>query len=70
MNLGAFSILLRQRVIVNTKSDESFRGILFQKKGPLIMLRNVEQLVEGREPIPVDGGIVLERSEVAYYQVL
>jgi small nuclear ribonucleoprotein (snRNP)-like protein len=70
LNLGAFSILLRQRVIVNTKTDESFRGVLFQQKGQLIVLKNVEQLVEGRQPIPVDGSVVLERSAVSYYQVL
>jgi hypothetical protein len=57
-------------VIVNTKSNESFRGVLFQKKGPLIVLKNAEQLVEGREPIAVDGEIVLERAEVSFYQVL
>ena len=70
MNLGAFSILLRQRVIVNTKSGDAVRGVLFQKKGPLIVLKNAEQLVEGREPIPVDGSVVLERAEIAFYQVL
>jgi hypothetical protein len=57
-------------VIVNTKSNESFRGVLFQKKGSLIVLKNAEQLVEGRKPIAVDGEIVLERAEVSFYQVL
>lgn len=63
-------MLLRKRVIVNTKSNESFRGVLFQKKGPLIVLKNVEQLIHNREPVPVDGAVVLERAEVSFYQVL
>lgn len=65
-----FSVLLRRRVIVNTKSNESFRGVLFQKKGPLIVLKNVEQLIHNRESVPVDGAVVLERAEVSFYQVL
>ncbi|MGW0566081.1 hypothetical protein [Streptomyces tauricus] len=60
---------VRKRVVVNL-SDKAFRGILWAQRGPLLVLRDAELLEAGREPQPVDGEIVVERSKVEFTQVL
>lgn len=60
---------VRRRVVVNL-ADKAFSGILWAKRGPLLVLRDVELLEAGREPQRVDGEIVVERSQVEFIQVL
>lgn len=60
---------VRKRVVVNLK-DQAFRGILWAKRGPLLVLRNAELLEAGRDPYPVDGEVIVERSQVQFTQVL
>ena len=66
----AYRRLRRHAVIVNLKDGPSFKGILWRKAGALIVLKDVDMLAEGaHEPIRVDGDVVIERSNVAYFQV-
>lgn len=67
--IGPFRTLRRRRVIVNTKSERVFRGILWAVRGPLIVLRDAA-IIEGGSARGVDGDIVLERRDVDFYQVL
>lgn len=60
---------VRKRVVVNL-SDKAFSGVLWAKRGPLLVLRGVELLEAGRDPRPVDGEIVIERARVEFTQVL
>lgn len=60
---------VRKRVIVNL-ADKAFSGILWAKRGPLLVLRNAELLEAGRAPQPVDGEVIVERSKVEFTQVL
>lgn len=60
---------VRKRVVVNL-SDKAFSGVLWAKRGPLLVLRDAELLEAGREPQRVDGEIVIERSQVEFIQVL
>ncbi|MFF9043339.1 hypothetical protein [Streptomyces parvulus] len=60
---------VRKRVIVNLP-DKAFRGVLWAKRGPLLVLRDAELLEAGREPQAVDGEIVIERARVEFMQVL
>jgi len=60
---------LRQ-VIVNTRTDRAFRGVLWQKRARYLVLRNVELLKVGGETAPVDGEVVIERDNVDFIQVL
>ena len=61
--------VVRRSVIVNLKSGRTFRGILWKQAGPLIVLRQAEMLEMGRQPMPVDGEVVIERTEVEFMQV-
>ncbi len=61
---------LRRRVVVNLKTDKAFRGILFSAPGPLLVLKEGELLEAGREPVKIDGDVVLEKGNVDFLQVL
>jgi hypothetical protein len=60
---------VRKRVVVNL-ADKAFTGILWAKRGPLLVLRDAELLEAGRPAQAVDGEIVVERSKVEFTQVL
>jgi hypothetical protein len=60
---------VRKRVVVNL-ADKAFSGILWAKRGPLLVLRDVELLEAGRVAQPVDGEVVIERAKVEFTQVL
>jgi len=60
---------VRKRVVVNL-ADKGFKGILWAKRGPLLVLRDVELLEAVRPPQPVDGEVVVERAKVEFIQVL
>lgn len=62
--------VLRRRVIINTTTDKAFRGVLLDRRGPLLVMRNVELLEAARPPVPLDGEVVIERSKVDFVQVL
>ncbi|MFD5656927.1 hypothetical protein [Streptomyces hirsutus] len=60
---------VRKRVVINL-ADKAFSGILWAKRGPLLVLRDAELLEAGRAPQPVDGEVVIERTRVEFTQVL
>lgn len=60
---------IRKRVLVNTKRDMTFRGLLWAKRGPLLILKNAE-LIERDKATAVDGELVIERTNVDWVQVL
>ncbi|MFI1928343.1 hypothetical protein [Streptomyces sp. NPDC020377] len=60
---------IRKRVVVNL-ADKAFAGVLWAKRGPLLVLRDVELLEAGRQPQRVDGEVVIERAKVEFTQVL
>ncbi|MGW4250591.1 hypothetical protein [Streptomyces californicus] len=51
-------------------ADKAFSAVLWAKRGPLLVLRDVELLEAGRQPQPVDGEVVVERARVEFIQVL
>lgn len=60
---------VRRRVVVNL-ADKAFDGVLWAKRGPLLVLRDARLLEAGREPQPIDGEVVIERGRVEFVQVL
>jgi small nuclear ribonucleoprotein (snRNP)-like protein len=61
--------VVRHLVIVNMKTGRAFRGILWKQAGSLLVLRNAEMLEPNRPPVPVDGQVVIERTEVEFIQM-
>ena len=60
----------KRQVIVNTKTGRAFRGILWRKRWRYLVLRNAELLKPGRETMPMDGEIVIDRDNVDFMQVV
>ena len=63
------SIALAKTVLVNLTTGRAFRGVLFEVRGDLLVLRNAEIIEEDRV-VPVEGSVVVERARVEFVQVL
>lgn len=61
---------LHRRVLVALKTDKTFRGVLYAKRGPLLILKDAELLEAGRDPVKLDGEVLIERPNVDFVQVL
>lgn len=59
-------------VVINLTSapDESIRGACWRVQGLWFVLRGASLCKAGREPMPIDGDVVVHRSNVAFVQVL
>lgn len=62
--------LLRHRIVVNLSTGRALEGLLWAKRGRLIILRDTQMLESGAEAAPVDGEIVIESDRVEFYQVV
>jgi len=60
---------LRQ-VVVNTRTDHSFRGVLWRRRRGYLVLRNAEMLRRGEGPLPLDGEVMIESLNVDFIQVI
>jgi small nuclear ribonucleoprotein (snRNP)-like protein len=61
---------LRHRVVVTLKDGSAFSGVLYQADSEAWLLREA-QLDAGpkREPVGVDGELLILRPDVAYLQI-
>jgi small nuclear ribonucleoprotein (snRNP)-like protein len=60
---------LRQ-VLVNTKTNKAFRGVLWQKRRDYLVLRNAEMLKGRGETVSMDGELVVPAANVDFIQVV
>lgn len=70
MNSLGYRRLRKHSIILNTKDGSTFKGVLWRKFGGLIELRAAEMIAPTAQSVPVDGQLIIERSNVSYYQVL
>jgi hypothetical protein len=63
---------LLRSVIVNLKSDDTvaLKGVLWATRGPWLTLRNVHALRVSGATAPLDGEVVVHRTNVAFLQVV
>lgn len=61
---------VRTRVLLNLKTDKAFRAVLWAKRGPLLVLKDASLLEAGRDPVKLDGEVLVERGNVDFVQVL
>lgn len=60
---------VRKRVVVNLLTDRAFTGILWARRGPLLVLRDAVMHEPGVPPAPIDGEVVVERDQIEFIQV-
>lgn len=63
-------VAIRRRVLVNLKTDKALRGVLFDQRGGLLVLKGAELLEPGREPVSIDGDVVVQVENVDFVQLL
>lgn len=62
---------IRRKILINTKTDRTFRGILWKTTGRYLVLKNAEVLLEKNQSrMTMDGEVVIERSNVDFIQVI
>jgi hypothetical protein len=60
---------VRRRALVNLTTGKAFRGVLWAKRGPLLILRDAV-LIENGQQVPLDGEVVIERPQVEFIQLI
>lgn len=65
----AYRRFYRRSVVANLTDGTAFRGVLWQARGPLLILRSAT-LHEHGQVKPVDGEVLVERSRLSFLQVL
>lgn len=75
MKIGAWKLFrprypVLRRVIVNTKTQLAFRGVLWARRADYLVLRNAELIQPGGQTTDIDGEIVIERANVDFLQVM
>lgn len=58
-----------QTVIVNTKTGKAFRGVIWQRKGGFLIMRNAELLKPGGERVAIDGELLIPEKDVEFLQI-
>lgn len=61
---------VRDRVVVTLKTGGAFRGVLFDVDARSLVLRDAEAVAPSDRPVPVDGELLVARTDVAYFQRL
>lgn len=59
-----------REVIVNTRSERAFRGVLWRKRPGYLVLRNVLLLRPNDVPAHIDGEVVIPAGNVDFIQVV
>lgn len=67
--LLAWRGVVRRRVVVNL-SGQAFSGLLWARRGRLLVLRQAQILTPDAPPQDIDGEIVIERSRVEFIQIV
>lgn len=60
----------KRQVIVNTKTDRAFRGVLWRRRWGYLVLRNAEMLRDREGTVSMDGEVVINKDNVDFLQVL
>lgn len=62
-------LAMSRRVMVNLTSGSAIDGILWDDRGPLIVLRDGNLHSEGGSA-PLDGEVIIERERINFVQVV
>ena len=58
----------RSTVIVTLRTGMAFRGVLFDADASSVVLRKAHAMDGSNAPLPVDGEVLIDRSQVEFYQ--
>lgn len=61
-------LALRKRVLVALLDGKAMNGVLWARRGRLIVLRDVTLIEPGASPVSMDGEVIVDRSRVDFVQ--
>ena len=59
---------VRQRVLANLTDGSAVEGVLWQRRGRLLILRDAVIHERGAQPVSADGEVLLDRDRVLFVQ--
>ncbi|WP_218951964.1 hypothetical protein [Amycolatopsis anabasis] len=63
-------IATRRRVVVSLVDDQAITGVLWRRHRRLVVLRSAQLVQPGREPVRMDGDVVIERDRINWVQIV
>ena len=63
-------VAARRRVVVNLVDDRAIAGVLWKRYRQLLVLRDAQMHEPGRDPVSMDGDVVIERDRIAFMQIV
>lgn len=63
-------LVINRRVLVNLTTGSAVEGVLWDERGPLLVLRDATLHEPGSDPAPLDGEVIVERDRVAFVQAV
>jgi small nuclear ribonucleoprotein (snRNP)-like protein len=61
---------VRRQVFVNTSSGVAYEGVLWERSGGFLVLRNVFIHEPRMRPVPIDGEVAIPETNVEFLQYL
>ena len=68
--MGGLAAAFASGARADEKSATAISGVVWQSRGPFVIVRQASLLKAREAPTPIDGEIVIERDHVSYVQVL
>lgn len=62
-------LVVSRRVMVNLTTGSAVEGVLWDERGPLIVLRDAQLHTDGGTS-PLDGDVIVERDRIAFVQAV
>ncbi|MFC5992940.1 hypothetical protein ACFQE5_01795 [Pseudonocardia hispaniensis] len=59
---------VRRRVLVNLIGGQAIDGVLWARRGRMLILRDAKLLEQGVEPVPMDGEVIIDRQQIDFVQ--
>lgn len=63
-------LALNRRVMVNLVSGSAIQGVLYDDRGPLIVLKDAHLHLDKDNATPLDGEVIVERDRIDFVQVV
>lgn len=63
-------LVTRKRVLVSLRSGSAVEGVLWKRRGRVVVLKSAQLHEPGSAPASMDGDVVVDRDQVEYTQVV
>ena len=61
---------VKRKVVLNTKTDKTFTGVIWEKGRDYLILKNVQMLSPREKSIPLDGDVLVFTEDIEFVQLV